>query len=80
MAENYVCMCCRLLQPREASMLVASPNPPNTCLEMIGQLIGATDMRIESKTHLDESVRTLQGAAGSCEQILTTPLPLSYTR
>jgi predicted membrane chloride channel (bestrophin family) len=47
---------------------------------MIGQLIGATDMRIESKTHLDESVRALQGAAGSCEQILTTPLPLSYTR
>lgn len=69
-----------LLQPQEASLLVGSPNPANTCLHMIGQIIAATDMRIESKTHLDESVRTLQGAAGSCDQILTTPLPLSYTR
>jgi predicted membrane chloride channel (bestrophin family) len=70
----------RLLQPQEAVLLLASSNPANTCLCMIGQLIGATNMRIESKTHLDESVRALQGAAGCCDQILTTPLPLSYTR
>ena len=38
------------------------------------------DMRIESKTHMHESVRELQGATNSCQQILTTPLPLSYTR
>eukprot|EP00878_Enallax_costatus_P039653 GHUV01045525.1.p1 GENE.GHUV01045525.1~~GHUV01045525.1.p1 ORF type:complete len:174 (+),score=57.02 GHUV01045525.1:631-1152(+) len=47
---------------------------------MIGQLISASDMRIESKVHMLESVRALQQAAGNCQQILSTPLPLSYTR
>lgn len=45
-----VCVCCRLLQPQEASLLVGSPNPANTCLHMIGQIIAATDMRIEQDT------------------------------
>lgn len=69
-----------LLQPDETKMLLASPNPPLFVLSAIGQLLAASDMRIESKTHMDESVRVLQEAAGSCEKIITTPIPLSYTR
>lgn len=61
-------------------MLLASPNPPLFVLSAVGQLLAASDMRIESKTHMDESVRVLQEAAGSCEKIITTPIPLSYTR
>lgn len=61
-------------------MLLASPNPPLFVLSAIGQLLAAADMRIESKTHMDESIRVLQEAAGSCEKIITTPIPLSYTR
>lgn len=69
-----------VLQPEEAKMLLASPNPPLFVLSAIGQLLAAADMRIESKTHMDESIRVLQEAAGSCEKIITTPIPLSYTR
>jgi hypothetical protein len=61
-------------------MLLASPNPPLFVLSAIGQLLAVADMRIESKTHMDESIRVLQEAAGSCEKIITTPIPLSYTR
>jgi predicted membrane chloride channel (bestrophin family) len=42
--------------------------------------MAVSDMRIESKTHMDESVRVLQESLGSCEKILTTPIPISYTR
>jgi hypothetical protein len=74
------CAVCRVLQPGEVEMLLASPNPPLFVLSAVGQLLAAADMRIESKTHMDESVRVLQEAAGSCEKIITTPIPLSYTR
>lgn len=73
-------MLCRVLQPDEVKMLLASPNPPLFVLSAVGQLLAVADMRIESKTHMDESVRVLQEAAGSCEKIITTPIPLSYTR
>lgn len=79
-AFGVCCLLPRLLQPDEARMLLASPNPPLFVLSAVGQLLAASDMRIESKTHMDESVRVLQEAAGSCEKIITTPIPLSYTR
>jgi predicted membrane chloride channel (bestrophin family) len=69
-----------VLTPEEVQMLLASPNPPLFVLSAIGQLLSVSDMGIESKTHMDESVRVLQEAAGSCEKIITTPIPLSYTR
>lgn len=74
------CLSCSVLQPDEVKMLLASPNPPLFVLSAIGQLLAVSDMRIESKTHMDESIRVLQEAAGSCEKIITTPIPLSYTR
>jgi hypothetical protein len=41
-------------------MLLASPNPPLFVLSAVGQLLAVADMRVESKTHMDESVRVLQ--------------------
>ena len=43
-------------------MLLAPENvsKPLMVLTAIGQLMAISDMRIESKTHMDESVRQLQ--------------------
>eukprot|EP00878_Enallax_costatus_P039468 GHUV01045215.1.p1 GENE.GHUV01045215.1~~GHUV01045215.1.p1 ORF type:complete len:129 (-),score=17.97 GHUV01045215.1:211-597(-) len=73
-------LCCRLLTPDEAQVLMRSKNRPLLVLSAMGQLLAVSNMRIESKTHMDESVRVLQEALGSCEKILTTPIPISYTR
>jgi hypothetical protein len=79
---NIYCIlcCCRLLPPDELELLLASKNPPLLVLSAIGQIMAVSEMRIESKTHMDESVRVLQESLGSCEKILTTPIPISYTR
>jgi predicted membrane chloride channel (bestrophin family) len=69
-----------VLPPDELELLLASKNPPLLVLSAIGQIMAVSDMRIESKTHMDESVRVLQESLGSCEKILTTPIPISYTR
>ena len=59
---------------------MCSKNRPLLVLSAIGQLLAVSNMRIESKTHMDESVRVLQESLGNCEKILTTPIPISYTR
>jgi len=50
----------QLLKPEETALLLESSNPPLMVLAAIGQLLAVSDMRIESKTHMDESVRQLQ--------------------
>uniref|UniRef100_A0A383VJ70 Uncharacterized protein n=1 Tax=Tetradesmus obliquus TaxID=3088 RepID=A0A383VJ70_TETOB len=69
-----------LLPSDELELLLRARNPPLLVLSAIGQIMAVSEMRIESKTHMDESVRVLQESLGSCEKLLTTPIPLSYTR
>lgn len=78
--EDLAGLADKLLQPQESALLLKAPSPPQLVLSAVGQLLAASDARIESKTHCDESVRVLQEAVGGCEKLLTTPLPLSYTR
>jgi hypothetical protein len=49
------CAVCRVLQPGEVEMLLASPNPPIFVRSAVGQLLAVAGMRIESKTHVDDS-------------------------
>jgi predicted membrane chloride channel (bestrophin family) len=52
-----------------------------TVLSALGRLVAASPaLRIETKTHIDESLRDLQQVYATCHRILTTPIPLSYTR
>jgi predicted membrane chloride channel (bestrophin family) len=52
-----------------------------TVLSALGRLVAASPaLRIETKTHCDESLRELQHVYATCHRILTTPIPLSYTR
>ncbi|GBF88612.1 hypothetical protein Rsub_01327 [Raphidocelis subcapitata] len=69
-----------VLLPEELALVLRSPLPPQTALMMIGSLISSSNMSIESKTHMDESVRIMQDAFEVCEKIVRTPLPLSYSR
>jgi len=69
-----------VLLPDEVALMLRSPVAPQTALTMIGSLIGSSRMAIDSKTHMDESVRRLQDAFEACEKIVRTPLPLSYSR
>jgi predicted membrane chloride channel (bestrophin family) len=60
--------------------MLSSPHPPMAVLSAMGTLVNHSSLRIESKTHFDESIRVLQEVYGTCQRILTTPIPLSYTR
>jgi putative membrane protein len=69
-----------VLLPEEQGLMNRSPVSPQTALTMIGSLISSSRMLIDSKTHMDESVRRMQDAFENCEKIVRTPLPLSYSR
>lgn len=69
-----------VLLPEEQALMLRSPTAPQTALTMIGSLISSSRMAIDSKTHMDESVRRLQDAFECCEKLVRTPLPLSYSR
>jgi len=60
--------------------MVRSPNAAQLALTVIGAIISSSRMAIDSKTHMDESVRRLQEAFDCCEKLVRTPLPLSYSR
>eukprot|EP00798_Chlamydomonas_sp_ICE-L_P001482 gene1482-32867_t len=68
------------LRPEELELVASSPTPVMTVLNAIGHLAIQSNMKIESKTHIDESIRNLQAAFQTCEKIVQTPCPLSYTR
>lgn len=70
----------RVLLPEERDLLLRSRLPPQLALTMLGSLISSSRMTIDSKTHMDESVRRLQECLDCCEKIIRTPLPLSYSR
>jgi len=63
----FVCMQMiqQVLNPEETALLLASRNPPLMVLAAVGQLLAVSEMRIESKTHMDESVRQLQARTDS---------------
>ena len=80
------------LAPHQAERLLRSPNRPYICLVAISELIQKLEeqeRRPENATaarfgrfgdSLERIVCDLGAVTGGCERILSTPLPLSYTR
>lgn len=68
------------LLPKESNLVTSSPTPCQSVLNVMGHLAANSNMKIESKTHFDESIRDLQAAYQACNTIISTPCPLSYTR
>lgn len=69
-----------VLLPQERQLLVEAPVRPQTVIQVIGSLVGRTDLPPESKARMDENVKALQVALLACEKLIRTPLPLSYSR
>ena len=70
------------LPPAQADALLAAPNRPYVCLLTLTTLLrhlrgGLPDY---ATRRLDEIVVEMGIVAGGCERILSTPMPLSYTR
>jgi putative membrane protein len=70
------------LPPDQAAALLAAPNRPYTALCTLTALLrhlraGLPDY---ATRRLEETICDMGAVAGGCERILSTPMPLSYTR
>jgi ion channel-forming bestrophin family protein len=69
-----------LLGPSELQSLLAARHKPSFALSVLTELCAAADLRESHRVRVDENLTFLEDAVGSCERILRTPIPLSYTR
>eukprot|EP00887_Chlorella_sp_A99_P008256 scaffold12.g8256.t1 len=84
-----------LLPQHELEALLAADHRPNYCLQVLTQVIkasqiergpggsagGAADtLPMSAAFRMDEAVRDMEDIAGTCERLLRTPIPISYTR
>ncbi|GAX86200.1 hypothetical protein CEUSTIGMA_g13614.t1, partial [Chlamydomonas eustigma] len=68
------------LNPDELAQLRISSHKPTFCIAMITRLVSRAGMPTELLLRMDENISTLVQAVSSCERIINTPIPLSYTR
>lgn len=69
-----------LLRPAELSALLATPNPPLLALQIITELLDRLPISTKQRLRLDVFCSDLADVVGASERLLTTPIPLSYTR
>lgn len=69
-----------VLTPKEASSLLKARHRPSFAVSILTELGAAAPLRESHRIRLDENLTYFEDAVGSCERILTQPIPLSYTR
>jgi len=69
-----------ILPPRELEALLAAKHRPLYALQVLSELVAASDASVFLKGQMDENLTQLEDALGACEKILRTPIPASYTR
>ena len=69
-----------VLTPAEADMLLSARHRPSFALSVLTELGAAAPLRESHRIRFDENLTYFEDAVGTCERILTTPIPLSYTR
>ena len=69
-----------VLTPEELVSLLTSHHRPSFALSVLTELGAAAPLRESHRIRLDENLTYFEDAVGSCERILRTPIPLSYTR
>uniref|UniRef100_A0A061RKJ5 Putative membrane protein n=1 Tax=Tetraselmis sp. GSL018 TaxID=582737 RepID=A0A061RKJ5_9CHLO len=69
-----------ILPPEELSALLASKHRPLYCLQVLSETIASSKATDYMKAVMDKNLTALEDAAGACEKILRTAIPLSYTR
>lgn len=69
-----------VLTPEEISQLLAAHHRPSFALSVLTEIGAAAPLRESHRIRLDENLTYFEDAVGTCERILRTPIPLSYTR
>ncbi|DBA73418.1 hypothetical protein WJX77_011203 [Trebouxia sp. C0004] len=69
-----------VLQPEELALLLASKHRPNYVLQILSGLVESSCIVSPERFRMDQNITFFMDAQGSCERILKTPIPLSYTR
>eukprot|EP00667_Euglena_gracilis_P007065 EG_transcript_7131 len=69
-----------ILRPAELRLVQAAANRPAHILHCITRVIHATGLQNAALICMDNNLQQLSDVIGGCERILTTPIPLSYTR
>eukprot|EP00208_Stichococcus_sp_RCC1054_P004130 CAMPEP_0206135050 /NCGR_PEP_ID=MMETSP1473-20131121/412_1 /ASSEMBLY_ACC=CAM_ASM_001109 /TAXON_ID=1461547 /ORGANISM="Stichococcus sp, Strain RCC1054" /LENGTH=473 /DNA_ID=CAMNT_0053526755 /DNA_START=327 /DNA_END=1748 /DNA_ORIENTATION=- len=69
-----------ILRPEELNALRASAHRPNFVLSMLSSAAEEANCPAFARVRYDENLTSFADAAGACERILKTPIPLSYTR
>ena len=67
-----------LLTPAELKALVAASHRPQHVLSMLTLLVDRAQLSPPLQASFDTSLASLQNAAGICEKIVTTPIPVVY--
>ncbi|PRW51063.1 UPF0187 chloroplastic [Chlorella sorokiniana] len=69
-----------ILTANEVAALVAAAHRPNFVLQVMAEAIRAARPHELARMRMDDNLTFFEDAMGSCERILRTPIPLSYTR
>ncbi len=69
-----------VLQPEELALLLASKHRPSYVLQILSGLVESSCIVSPERFRMDQNITFFMDAQGSCERILKTPIPLSYTR
>lgn len=69
-----------VLKPEELELLLRAEHRPNCVLHMLGEIVRQAELPDSEIHRMDETVTFFSDSVGGCERLLTTPIPLSYTR
>eukprot|EP00884_Botryococcus_braunii_P014354 jgi/Botrbrau1/2291/Bobra.101_2s0114.1 len=69
-----------VLLPEELKALLAAEHRPNFTMSMMSELVYRAGLDPVQMLMIDQNLTFMADSIGSCERILKTPIPLSYTR
>ncbi|GAB4816315.1 hypothetical protein N2152v2_003361 [Parachlorella kessleri] len=69
-----------MLLPHELQEVLLAQHRPNYVLQVLAQLVKTSQVSEMEALRMDENITLFEDCLGTCERILKTPIPLSYTR
>ncbi|EFN56787.1 hypothetical protein CHLNCDRAFT_21860, partial [Chlorella variabilis] len=69
-----------ILTAHEVAVMCAAAHRPNFVLQVMAETVRAARPNELCRMRMDDNLTFFEDAMGSCERILRTPIPLSYTR
>lgn len=69
-----------ILEPNEIDALMKATHRPNYVYRVLANIINNSDLSEQQVFLMDKNLTYFADAIGACERILTTPIPLSWTR